>query len=81
MYNLIKQCNTLLCCNFPYNHLVSVQTALKREREATNEIKCEPTQSAAADLLLNESHATANVSLLACLQNLSTATLDIGAHI
>ncbi len=48
-----------------------------KERETTKEIKCGPTQTAAADLLPNESHATANVSLLACLQKLSTATLKI----
>ncbi len=40
------------------------------------EIKREPAQVAAADLLPNESHATANVSLLACFQKLSTATSD-----
>ncbi len=42
----------------------------------TNEIKRGPAQTAAADLLPNESHATANISLLACLQKLSTATLN-----
>ncbi len=46
-----------------------------KERETTNEIKHEPLQTAAAELLPKESHATANVSLLAGLQKLSTATL------
>ncbi len=36
-----------------------------KERETTNEIKCEVAQTAAADLLPNESHITANISLLA----------------
>ncbi len=44
-----------------------------KERATTNEIKCEPVQTAVADLL-PESHATANVSLLAHLKKLSTAT-------
>ncbi len=34
-------------------------------------------QTGAADLLPNEFHATVNVSLLACLQKLSTATLKV----
>ncbi len=55
---------SLLHCNFPCNRLVSVQTGLK-------------VQMAAADLLPNESHATANVSLLARLQKLSTVTLNL----
>ncbi len=45
------------------------------KRETTNEIKRELEQTAAADLLPIESHAIANVSLLACLQKLSTAAL------
>ncbi len=36
-----------------------------KERTTTNEIKCEPVQTAAEELLLNESYATANISLLA----------------
>ncbi len=39
-------------------------------------MKCEPAQTAAADLLPNECHATANISLLARLQKLPTATLS-----
>ncbi len=49
-----------------------VQTGL--ERDGDNKVKCEPVQTAAVDLLPNQSHATANVSLLARLQRLSTAT-------
>ncbi len=45
-----------------------------KERATASEIKREPAQSAAGDLLPNESHATAYVSLLPCLQKLS-ATL------
>ncbi len=45
-----------------------------KERE-TNRIKCKFVQMAAAELLPNESHASANVSALAHLQKLSTATL------
>ncbi len=44
-----------------------------KERVTTNEIKRELAQTAAADLLPSGSHATANVSLLARLQKLSTA--------
>ncbi len=47
-----------------------------KESATTNEVKQEPAQTTAAELLRNESHATANVSLLACLQKLSTATLN-----
>ncbi len=43
---------------------VSVQTGLK-ERETTNGIKQEPEQTAAGELFHRESHATANVSLVA----------------
>ncbi len=53
------------CCNFPCNCFVSVQTGLKRENKTSNEIKCEPAQSAAVKLFRNESHATAKASLLA----------------
>ncbi len=35
------------------------------ERATINKIKCEPRQIAAAELLPNEAHATANISLLA----------------
>ncbi len=56
---------SLLCCNFPCNRLVSVQTGLK-ERETTDGIKSEPEQTAAPELPPNEFHATVNVSLLAC---------------
>ncbi len=48
----------------------------KRERDTTKEINCEPAQATRAKLLLDESHATANVSLLACWQKLPTATLN-----
>ncbi len=65
---------SLHCCNFPCSRLVSVQTGLKKERGSINEIKCEPAQMAAADLLPNESHATAIVN---GLKKLSTATLSI----
>ncbi len=44
-------------------------------RVTANKIKCKLAQTASADLLPNEFHATANVSLLARLQKLSTATL------
>ncbi len=54
--------------------MVSVQTGLKRESD-TNEIKHELAQTAAVDLLPNESHLTANVSLLARWQKLFAATL------
>ncbi len=37
-------------------------------------MKREPAKTAAVDLLPNKSHATANISLLAPLQKLSTAT-------
>ncbi len=40
----------------------------------TNKIKLELEQMASAGLLPNKSHASANVSLLACWQKLSTAT-------
>ncbi len=59
----------LLCKRF-----VSVQTGLKK-RATTIEVKRKPPQTAAVDLLLNKSHATANISLLACLQKLYTAAL------
>ncbi len=42
----------------------------------TNEIKHEPVQAAAVDLLPNKSHAMANVSLLARQQEPPTATLN-----
>ncbi len=59
---------SLLCCNFPCNRFVSVQTGLTRESDKWG--------MTAADLFPNKSHATANVSLLACLQKLhSTTTL------
>ncbi len=77
---LLNSVTLYFAATFP----ATVQSQFKlhlKERQATNEIKCKPTQSAAADLLLNESHATANVSLLACLQKLLTATLDIKARI
>ncbi len=45
-----------------------------KKRVTTNEIKLELAQTTAAKLFSNESHATANISLLACLQKLSTAT-------
>ncbi len=61
---------SLLRCNFPCNRLVSVQTGLK-ERETTDEIKCEPEQTAAVDLLSSESQATAYASLLAKVTNCS----------
>ncbi len=47
-----------------------------RERATTNEIKHEPAQTSAEDLLPSASHATANVSLLDCLQKLSSVTLN-----
>ncbi len=48
-----------------------------KERETTNEIKCELEQKqAAAELFPNKSHATANVSLLACKQKATTAALN-----
>ncbi len=46
-----------------------------KERATSNEIKHELAQIAATDLLPNESNATANISMLACLQTLSTASL------
>ncbi len=43
---------SLLYCNFPCNHFVSVQTGLKRESH-NKQTKREPAQTAAADLLPN----------------------------
>ncbi len=57
------------------DHFTLLQLSTKREKETTTEIKCEPAQMAAADLLPNKSHATVNIDLLARLQKLSTATL------
>ncbi len=51
-----------------------------KERVTANEIKCKPVQTAAVDLLPNDSYAKANVSLLAPLLKLSTATLTTGAY-
>ncbi len=48
-----------------------------KKRATTKEIKREPAQKAAVDLLSNKSCATANVSLLAHLQKLSPATLRL----
>ncbi len=57
---------SLPCCNFPCNRFVSVQSGLKRE--SNNKLKkCKSEQMAVADLLPNESHATAHISLLASL--------------
>ncbi len=64
----------VLCCNIPCNHFVSVQTLLRRESN-NKETMCELAQTTAVKLLPNESHDTANVSLLACLQKLSSATV------
>ncbi len=56
--------------------IVSSQFKLDlKERETTNIIKREPEQMSAVELLSNESYATANISLLACLQKSSAATL------
>ncbi len=54
--------------------LVWSQFKLDLKERETNEIKHKLVQIVAADLLPNESHATANISLLAHLQ-LSTGTL------
>ncbi len=45
------------------------------KRKTTSLIKSEPEQTAAADLLPDESHATANVSLLGYLMKLCTAVI------
>ncbi len=44
-----------------------------KEKATTDEIKCEPARMAAEKLFPNESHATANVSLLAHWRKLPTA--------
>ncbi len=64
---------------FPATILSQVKLVLK-ERATKNQIKHQPVQNVAADFLPNESHAKANVSLLARLQKLSSATLNT-AHI
>ncbi len=75
MYNLNKHCNSgwdgpvYSAATSPATVWSQFKLDLKRERQQTKE------QTAAADFLPNESHATANVSLLARLQKLSTAPL------
>ncbi len=66
---------SLLQFTFPATILSLFKLDLK-ERSTTNEIKHKPAQTAAVYLLPNKFHATANVGLLARLQNLSTATLS-----
>ncbi len=67
---------TLFRCNFPCNRF---KLNLK-ERATTNKLRCKPEQKqggkAAAELPLNKSHATANVSLFARWQKLPTAALS-----
>ncbi len=68
---------SLLRFSFPATVSSRFKLDLK-ERATTNKIKCEPVQMAAVKLLPNKTHATANVSLLACSQKLPTATLNLG---
>ncbi len=56
---------------FPANVLSQFKLDLLKERASTNGIKHEPTSTAMAELLPNESHAAANVSLLAKITNCS----------
>ncbi len=57
--------SSLLCCKFPRNHFVLVQTGLKTESDNKLNKMRASTKKIAAELSPNKSHATTNVGLLA----------------